>query len=102
MAEAVADIPDGITLLIPGFGPGSPMNLLTVLYSQGATGLTTVSNSVAGGADTPTDGRKSLSDLIDAGRVRQVIAPFTAPTHPSRASAAPGSRPSTRRPASAR
>jgi len=88
MQEAVADIPDGITLLIPGFGPGSPINLLTALYHQGAKNLTTVSNGAGAGAAPSPDGRKSLGDLIDAGRVRKVIAAFTAPTHPSRASVA--------------
>ena len=85
MAEAVADIPDGITLLLPGFGSGQPINLLTALYHQGAADLTTVSNGV-GFPSTSADGRKALGDLIAAGRVRKVIAAFTAPTHPSEAS----------------
>ena len=84
MSEAVADIPDEITLLVPGFGPGLPFNLLTALYDQGASGLTTVSNGV-GGAPA-TDGRKGLGEFVEAGRVKKVIAAFTAPTHPSRGS----------------
>ena len=88
VADAVADIPDDMTLLIPGFGPGSPINLLTALYTQGAKGLTTISNGVGGGGgDSPTDGRKGLGDLIEAGRVKKVIAAFTSATHPSRPSA---------------
>lgn len=87
MAEAVAGIPDNITLLIAGFGAGSPSNLLTAAYEQGVTGLTTVSNG-AGGGPTASDGRKALGDFIEAGKVKKIIAAFTAPTHPSRASAA--------------
>ena len=84
MAEAVADVPDDITLLVPGFGPGMPFNLLTALFEQGAKGLTTVSNGV-GGAPA-TDGRKGVGDFVAAGRVKKVIAAFTAPTHPSQGS----------------
>lgn len=84
MAEAVADIPDGIMLLIPGFGPGTPLNLLTALYHQGATHLTAVSNGI-GFPSSSTDGRKGLGELIADGRVKKVIAAFTAPTHPSQA-----------------
>jgi 3-oxoacid CoA-transferase A subunit len=84
MAEAVADIPDNVMLLIPGFGPGSPINLMTALFHQGAKGLTTVSNGAGGGGVAASDGRKGLGDFIDAGRVKKVIAAFTAPTHPSR------------------
>lgn len=87
MAEAVADIPDGIQLLIPGFGPGTPHNLLTALYHTSVTSIHVFVNGVGfpSGAD---DGRKSLGDLIAAGRVRKVTAAFTAPTHPSQASVA--------------
>ena len=34
MAEAVEGIPDGIQLLIPGFGPGTPHNLVTALFEE--------------------------------------------------------------------
>ncbi|MSP23234.1 MAG: 3-oxoacid CoA-transferase subunit A [Dehalococcoidia bacterium] len=83
--EAVADIPDGITLLIPGFGAtGMPWNLLTALYHQGAKGITAVSNGVG---TASADGKmKGLGDLVEAGRVKKVIASFTASTHPSRLS----------------
>ncbi len=36
--EAVADIPDGSSILIGGFGPGTPHNLIKALYEQGAEG----------------------------------------------------------------
>ncbi len=32
MAQAVADIPDGASLMIAGFGPGMAWNLLAALY----------------------------------------------------------------------
>jgi 3-oxoacid CoA-transferase len=84
MAEAVADIPDGATIMIPGFGgTGAPLNLVTALYHQGAKDLIAVSN----GAGSAGDARvKGLGDLIEAGRVRKIISSFTASTHPSRAS----------------
>ncbi len=85
LEEAVADIPDGITLIIPGFGgTGMPWNLLTALYHQGAKGITAVSNGVG---TASADGKmKGLADLVEAGRVKKVIASFTAATHPSRVS----------------
>ncbi|MDA0301318.1 MAG: 3-oxoacid CoA-transferase [Chloroflexi bacterium] len=84
MAEAVEDIPDGATIMIPGFGgTGAPLNLVTALYHQGAKDLVAVSN----GAGSAGDARvKGLGDLIEAGRVRKIISSFTASTHPSRAS----------------
>ncbi len=85
MAEAVADIPDGVTLIVPGFGgAGMPWNLLTALYERGTTGLTTVSNGI--GSPSPDPRVKSLGDLVEAGRVRKVISSFTAATHPSKPS----------------
>ncbi|MDA1240246.1 MAG: 3-oxoacid CoA-transferase [Chloroflexi bacterium] len=84
MAEAVADIPDGITLLVPGFGVGTPLNLLTALYHQGAKGMTLVQN---GQGNASTDARvRNSGNLIEDGRVKKVIASFTAATHPSRVS----------------
>jgi 3-oxoacid CoA-transferase subunit A len=84
MAEVVADVPDGITLLVPGFGVGQPHNLLRALYDQGAKDLTIVQN---GQTNPSTDERvKTTGDLVQDGRVRKLIASFTAATHPSRAS----------------
>ena len=87
MAEAVADIPDGIQLLIPGFGPGTPHNLITALFHATAKDIHVFANGV-GFPSTATDGRKSMSDFIAAGRLRKVTAAFTAPTHPSQPSVA--------------
>ena len=45
-AEAVADIPDGASLAVGGFGLcGIPVALIDALHEQGATGLETVSNN---------------------------------------------------------
>ncbi|MCH8037510.1 MAG: hypothetical protein IIC53_10340 [Proteobacteria bacterium] len=53
--EAVADIPDGSTIMFPGFaGVGHPRNLMAALLSQGAKGLTGVSNG-SGGRDDQVD-----------------------------------------------
>ncbi|MDO9443822.1 MAG: CoA-transferase [Dehalococcoidia bacterium] len=84
MAEAVTDVPDGITLLVPGFGVGTPLNLLTALYHRGAKGITVVQN---GQGNASTDERvRNTGNMIEEGRVKKVIASFTAAMHPSRAS----------------
>ena len=83
MAVAVADVPDGASVMIPGFGgAGSPWNLLTALYRQGASELTSISNGI--GFATGRDDVRALGDFVEAGRVRKVIASFTAATRPSR------------------
>jgi 3-oxoacid CoA-transferase A subunit len=84
-ADAVRDIPDGATILVAGFGPGTPWNLLNALYHQGAKDLTLICNSGSGGsAALGRDDLVTHGTLIEAGRVRKVIASFTASTHPSR------------------
>ena len=84
MADVVSDVPDGVTLLVPGFGVGQPHNLLRALYDQGAKNLTIVQN---GQSNPSTDERvKTTGDFIQNGRVRKLIASFTAATHPSRPS----------------
>ena len=78
--QAVADVPDGSTIMFPGFGGvGSPQNLIAALHRQGAKALTGVSNGHGG-----TDGRVDVGTLIDAGQMKKMICAFTAPTHPSR------------------
>ena len=77
--EAVADIPDGSTILFPGFaGPGTPRNLITALLRQGAKGLIGVTNS-PGGRDDQVD----VGVLISARRFKKMICAFTATPHPS-------------------
>src|SRR5262249_51136287 len=84
MADAAADVPNGITLLVPGFGVGQPYNLLTALYYQGAGDITVVQN---GAANVGTDDRvKGIGNFVQEGRIRKIIASFTAATRPSQAS----------------
>ncbi|GAB2754656.1 3-oxoadipate CoA-transferase [Terrabacter sp. 28] len=68
--DAVADIPDGATVLIGGFGPaGQPVELIEALVETGTRDLTVVNNN-AGNGDV------GLAALIGAGRVRKVICSF--------------------------
>jgi 3-oxoacid CoA-transferase A subunit len=89
MDEAVADVADGSSIMIPGFGPGAPINLMAALWRQGATDLTTISNGVGFGSADDEDLR-SQADLVEAGRIKKVIAAFTASTRPSRTGTAEG------------
>jgi 3-oxoadipate CoA-transferase alpha subunit len=67
---AVADVPDGATIMIGGFGTaGLPDELIEALLAQGAKGLTIVNNN-AGNGDT------GLAALIGAGRVRKIVCSF--------------------------
>jgi 3-oxoadipate CoA-transferase alpha subunit len=69
-AEALADIPDGATVMIGGFGnAGMPAELIDTLIAQGAKHLTVVNNN-AGNADA------GLAALIGAGRVKKIICSF--------------------------
>jgi 3-oxoadipate CoA-transferase alpha subunit len=69
-ALAVADIPDGATVLIGGFGnAGMPSLLIDALIEQGARELTVVNNN-AGNGDT------GLAALLKAKRVRKIICSF--------------------------
>jgi 3-oxoadipate CoA-transferase alpha subunit len=68
--EAVADIPDGATIHIGGFGGvGIPIDLCDALYRQGARNLTVINNGVA-------SGKIGLAALIGGGRVRKIICSF--------------------------
>ena len=79
MDAAVADIPDEVTILSPGFsGVGVPRNLLAALNRQGARGLTGVSNN-AGNIDENVD----IGTLVESGQMKKMICAFTASTHPS-------------------
>ncbi len=69
-AEAVADIPDGATLTVGGFGLcGIPSVLINALLEAGATDLEVVSNN-AGVDDW------GLGLLLGAGRLRRVVASY--------------------------
>jgi 3-oxoadipate CoA-transferase alpha subunit len=70
IADALADIRDGATVLIGGFGTaGIPSELIDGLIAQGARELTVVNNN-AGNGDT------GLAALLKAGRVRKIICSF--------------------------
>ena len=89
--EAVADIPDGATLMIDGFaGPGgTPQNLIRALRDHGAKDLTIVSNtaglaSVIGFGAIPGDRPIDIGVLVDNEQVKKVIASFPVSPSPSR------------------
>jgi 3-oxoacid CoA-transferase subunit A len=68
--EAVADIPDGATLAVGGFGLcGVPVALIDALLAQGARKLTTISNNC--GVDD-----QALGVLLYAGRITRTISSF--------------------------
>jgi 3-oxoadipate CoA-transferase alpha subunit len=69
-AEALADLPDGATVMIGGFGnAGMPSALIDALIAQGARELTIVNNN-AGNGDT------GLAALLKARRVRKIVCSF--------------------------
>ncbi|PZN15720.1 MAG: 3-oxoadipate CoA-transferase [Proteobacteria bacterium] len=70
VAEAVADIRDGSTVMISGFGEaGSPIELIHALIDQGARDLVVINNNAG-------NGFVGLAALIAAGRVRKVICSY--------------------------
>jgi 3-oxoacid CoA-transferase subunit A len=69
-AEAVADIPDGASLAVGGFGlSGVPEVLVRALYERGTNGLKVVSNNCG------VDGR-GLGILLSAGRIARVTGSY--------------------------
>ncbi len=69
-AVAVADIPNGATVMIGGFGTaGMPSELIDALIAKGSKDLTIVNNN-AGNADT------GLAALLKARQVKKVICSF--------------------------
>ena len=70
VADALADVKDGATVLVGGFGgAGMPNDLIDGLIEQGAKNLTVVNNN-AGNGDI------GLAALLKAGRVRKIICSF--------------------------
>ncbi len=68
--EAVADVQDGATVMIGGFGvAGQPVELIEALLGSGATDLTVVNNNAG-------NGERGLAALIREGRVRKIICSF--------------------------
>ncbi len=67
---AVADIPDGATVMIGGFGQaGQPVQLIDALIRHGASGLTIVNNNAG-------NGEVGLALLIKSGFVAKMICSF--------------------------
>ncbi len=120
LADAVAGIGDGATVMIGGFGgSGAPIELIHALIDKGPKNLTVINNNAG-------NGRIGIAAMIDAGLVKKMICSFprSSDLEPSPiatlrarsswnwyrrarspsafAPAAPASRPSTPRPASAR
>lgn len=70
VAEALAGVQDGATVLIGGFGTaGTPGELIDGLIAQGARELTLVCNNAG-------NGEHGVAALIKAGRVRKIICSF--------------------------
>lgn len=70
VASAVADIPDGATVMVGGFGAsGSPIELIHALIDHGARDLTVINNNTG-------NGEVGLAALIGNRQVRKMICSF--------------------------
>ena len=70
LTAAVADVHDGATVMIGGFGTaGMPSELIDALIAQGARDLTIVNNNAG-------NGEVGLAALLKARRVRKIICSF--------------------------
>jgi 3-oxoadipate CoA-transferase alpha subunit len=70
LERAVADVHDGATVMIGGFGnAGMPAALIDALIAQGARELTIVNNNAG-------NGETGLAALLKARRVRKIICSF--------------------------
>ncbi|MFS0780168.1 3-oxoacid CoA-transferase subunit A [Bacillus sp. 1P06AnD] len=73
--QAVADMRDGATLLVGGFGgSGLPSHLVAALTNQGAKGLTVVSNNIGAVSD-------GVAALISNNQVSKIICSFPVGPH---------------------
>lgn len=69
-AEAVADVKDGASVMISGFGgAGAPVELVHALIDQGARHLTVVNNNAG-------TGQVGLAALIREGRVDRIVCSY--------------------------
>ena len=76
MAEAMAGVKDGSTVLIGGFGAvGQPNQLIDGLIEQGAKDLVAVANNAG-------VGHVGLARLMELGRVRKIICSFPRSSDP--------------------
>jgi 3-oxoadipate CoA-transferase alpha subunit len=70
VAEALAGIEDGATLMIGGFGDsGVPETLIAELLHQGATGLTVIANNAG-------SGERGVAALLRERRVRRIVCSY--------------------------
>ncbi len=70
LAEAVAPIGDGATVMIGGFGgSGAPIELIHALIDHGPKNLTVINNNAG-------NGHVGLAALIEQGQVRKLICSF--------------------------
>ena len=68
-AEAIADIPEGATIMVGGFtSAGSPTSLILALYEQGTRELVAISNNIGLG--------DKLDVLCEKRQLKKVIASF--------------------------
>src|SRR5438309_11446069 len=67
---ALADVSDGSTILVGGFGgAGVPDELIDALIAQGAGDLTIVNNHAG-------NGEVGVAALLKAGRVRKIVCSY--------------------------
>ncbi len=68
--EAVADIPDGATVMVSGFGLcGNPENLIAALHRKGVKDLTVISNNCG-------TTELGLGVLLQARQIRKIVASY--------------------------
>jgi 3-oxoadipate CoA-transferase alpha subunit len=76
VAAAVADIGDGATIMIGGFGgSGAPIELIHALIDKGPKRLTVINNNAG-------NGRVGIAAMIDAGMVAKMICSFPRSSDP--------------------
>lgn len=76
LADAVAGIGDGATVMIGGFGgSGAPIELIHALIDRRPKNLTVINNNAG-------NGRIGIAAMIDAGMVRKMICSFPRSSDP--------------------
>ncbi|MDX0489400.1 3-oxoacid CoA-transferase subunit A [Sinorhizobium medicae] len=76
LAEAVAEIGEGATVMIGGFGgSGAPIELIHALIDRGPSDLTIINNNAG-------NGQIGIAAMIDAGMVRKMICSFPRSSDP--------------------
>ena len=76
LADAVADIHDGATVMIGGFGgSGAPIELIHALIDKKPTGLTVINNNAG-------NGHVGIAAMIENGLVAKMICSFPRSSNP--------------------